>query len=282
MLSYRHGFHAGNHADVLKHCLLMSVLDYMLQKNTPLVYVDTHAGAGLYSLQHEWAEKTRDHETGITRLWQLAASSEMPPALRAYLQKIQQLNPGGELQHYPGSPWIAQAMLRQQDRARLFELHGNEYKNLHELFAANKQFKTEQRDGFQALNEVLPPAERRAVTLIDPSYEVKTDYQTVVQSVKAAHKKFNTGVYLIWYPIINRKQVDRFEQDFINSGMRNILLAELSIYPDTDHAGMTGSGMIIVNPPWLLADSLKKTLPYLQKVLADGRGSYRIRQLVAE
>ncbi|MDH5613240.1 MAG: 23S rRNA (adenine(2030)-N(6))-methyltransferase RlmJ [Gammaproteobacteria bacterium] len=282
MLSYRHGFHAGNHADVLKHCVLMSVLEYMLQKITPFVYVDTHAGAGMYSLQDDWAEKTRDYETGISRLWQQSGSPDMPPALQAYLQKIHELNPGGELQQYPGSPWIAQAMLRKHDRARLFELHPNEYKNLHELFARNKHFKHEQRDGFQGLNEVMPPIERRAVTLIDPSYEVKADYQTVVQSVKAAHKKFNSGVYLIWYPVINRKQVDQFEQDFINSGMKNILLAELSLYPDTDHAGMTGSGMVVVNPPWLLAESLQVTLPYLQKVLAEGKGSWRIRQLVAE
>jgi len=282
MLSYRHGFHAGNHADVLKHCVLISVLDYMAQKNTPFVYVDTHAGAGMYSLQDAWAEKTRDYETGITRLWPLSGSPDMPPVLQAYLHKIHELNPGGELQQYPGSPWIAESMLRRDDRARLFELHPNEYKNLHELFARNKRFKTEQRDGFQGLNEVMPPIERRAVTLIDPSYEVKADYQTVVQTVKAAHKKFNTGIYLIWYPVLSRQQINRFEQAFIDSGMRNIMLAELCIRADVEHVGMTGSGMIIVNPPWVLAESLEVTLPYLQKVLAEGEGSWRIRQLVAE
>ncbi|MDH5387077.1 MAG: 23S rRNA (adenine(2030)-N(6))-methyltransferase RlmJ [Gammaproteobacteria bacterium] len=281
MLSYRHGFHAGNHADVLKHCVLISALDYMQQKITPFVYIDTHSGAGMYSLQDEWAEKTREHETGITKLWQRSVS-DMPLAVQAYLKKIHELNPDGELSQYPGSPWIAESMLRRHDRARLFELHVNEYENLHELFASNKRFKTEQRDGFQGLNEVMPPIERRAVTLIDPSYEVKTDYQTVVQSVKAAHKKFNAGVFIIWYPVINRKQIDQFEQDFISSGMKNILLAELSLYPDTDHAGMTGSGLVVVNPPWTLAKSLELTLPYLQEELAEGKGDWRIRQLVAE
>lgn len=282
MLSYRHAFHAGNHADVLKHCVLSSVLDYMTQKTSPFVYVDTHAGAGIYSLQGEWAEKTRDYESGIGRLWRQAESVVLPQAMQPYMRLIHDLNPHAELVDYPGSPWIAQSLLRVQDRARLFELHSNEYTNLHALFDRTRKFKTEQRDGFLALKEVMPPVERRAVTLIDPSYEVLADYTTVVESVKSAYKKFSTGVYLIWYPVVERMQIKKFEQAFIASGMRDILLAELSVRADTQRAGMTASGMIIVNPPWLLAESLNSILPYLQQMLADSDGGHRIVQLVKE
>jgi 23S rRNA (adenine2030-N6)-methyltransferase len=282
MLSYRHAFHAGNHADVFKHCVLISVLDYMRQKTAPFVYVDTHAGAGMYSLQDEWAEKTRDYETGIGQLWSERDSVNTPQAIQMFMREIRDLNPHAKLQEYPGSPWIAQSILREQDRARLFELHPNEYQGLYTMFASNRRFKTEQRDGFQALNEVLPPVERRAVVLIDPSYEVKTDYQTVLQSVKTAYKKFPTGVYLIWYPVVNRNQINRFEQGFADSGIRNVLLAELAVKADSEQGGMTASGMIIINPPWLLAESLKSTLPYLQRVLGDGMGGFRLKQLVAE
>lgn len=281
MLSYRHAFHAGNHADVIKHSVLMLVLGYIIQKDKPFLYVDTHAGAGMYDLRGDWADKNREYETGIGRLWQLPASS-WPSGMQAYLHAIQQLNPEGELREYPGSPWFAQSMLRAQDKARLFELHRNEYQNLHALFARNKQIHTEERDGFHALTAVLPPAERRAVILIDPSYEVKADYQNVVQAVKAAHRKFATGVYLIWYPVVNRKWINKLERDFVDSGMRNILLAELAIRADAEESGMTASGMMVINPPWQLADSLKTVLPFLQKELAEEGGGVRLEQLVAE
>ncbi|MBI3187366.1 MAG: 23S rRNA (adenine(2030)-N(6))-methyltransferase RlmJ, partial [Gammaproteobacteria bacterium] len=251
MLSYRHAFHAGNHADVLKHCVLMLVLEYMKQKDKPFLYVDTHAGAGLYDLHGDWAKKTRDYDTGIGRIWQSGVKNA-PEAMRAYLQAIESLNPQGELNEYPGSPWLAQFMLREQDRARLFELHTKEYQLLSALFARDKQIKTELRDGFQALSAVLPPPERRAVILVDPPYEVKADYQTVIESLKTAHKKFSTGVYLLWYPVVNRKYVNSIERELIDSGIRNILLAELAIGPDAEDAGMTASGMIVINPPWQL------------------------------
>lgn len=281
MLSYRHAFHAGNHADVLKHTVLMLVLDYVTQKDKPFLYVDTHSGAGLYDLHEDWADKNREYETGIARIWQ-QESVNWPQGMLTYLRAIQDLNPHGELREYPGSPWLAQSMLREQDKARLFELHRNEYQNLHALFARNKQINTEQRDGFQSLGAVLPPAERRAVVLIDPSYEVKADYQTVVQAVKAAHKKFATGVYLIWYPVVNRKWANKLERDFMDSGMRNILLAELAVRADAEESGMTASGMIVINPPWQLTDSLKNVLPFLQKELAEAGGGFRLEQLVAE
>ena len=281
MLSYRHAFHAGNHADVLKHCVLMLVLEYVTQKDKPFLYVDTHAGAGLYDLQSDWAKKTRDFDTGIGRIWQLDVTN-IPEGMHGYLRAIKALNPQGDLHEYPGSPWLAQTMLREQDKARLFELHSKEYHYLQLLFARSKQIKTEHRDGFQGLSAVLPPAERRAVILVDPPYEVKADYQTVVESVKAAYKKFSTGIYLLWYPVVNRKFINRIERELADSGIRNILLAELAISADAEEAGMTASGMIIINPPWQLQDALKKVLPYLQQELASDDGGFRLQQLVAE
>jgi 23S rRNA (adenine2030-N6)-methyltransferase len=208
--------------------------------------------------------------------------SSVPAGMHTYLNIVRELNTDGELSKYPGSPWIARAILRAQDKARLFELHPNEYQYLRDLFARYRQIKTEQCDGFQALGAVLPPSERRGVIFIDPPYEVKTDYRTVVDSVKAAHKKFPSGVYLIWYPALNCKLTGKLESDFIKSGMRNILLSELSIGSGAGDIGMTASGMIIVNPPWQLPDSLQTILPFLQKVLADTNGAYRLQQLVAE
>ncbi len=280
MLSYRHAFHAGNHADVLKHIILAQVLEYMIRKDKPFVYVDTHAGAGLYDLRGDWAEKNREYETGIGRI--PLDLSGVPGGMHAYLRVVQALNPLGGLSEYPGSPWIARAILRAQDKARLFELHPSEYQKLHDLFAGNRHIKAEQCDGFQALNAVLPPAERRAVIFIDPPYEVKTDYRTVVESVKAAYRKFPSGVYIIWYPSLNRMLTCKLESDLVNSGMRNILLVELSIGPEAGNIGMTTSGMIIINPPWQLSNALQNVLPFLQNSLASKDGGYRLHQLVAE
>jgi 23S rRNA (adenine2030-N6)-methyltransferase len=285
MLSYRHAFHAGNHADVLKHITLVLVLEYITRKDKPFLYVDTHAGAGLYDLRSDWAQKNREYESGIGRIMQ--DTTNLPGELDTYRHIVQQLNPHGKLYEYPGSPWIAQAILRPQDRARLFELHPNEYQHLHELFSSNRQFKLEQRDGFQALNAVLPPVERRAVIFIDPPYEVKSDYKTVIDSVKTAYRKFSSGVYLIWYPALNPALATRLEKDFIASGLRNILLAELSIgngpaNTSVKSGGMTSSGMIIINPPWQLHQSLTTVLHFLQKELAASNGSHRLQQLVAE
>jgi 23S rRNA (adenine2030-N6)-methyltransferase len=280
MLSYLHAFHAGNHADVLKHITLTLVLEYLARKDKPFLYVDTHAGAGLYDLRGERAAKGREYESGIARIWR--QEQNPPPAMQGYLRQIHALNPSGELHRYPGSPWIARALLRAQDRARLFELHPNECRLLQEHLAGNRRMKIEAIDGFQALRAVLPPPERRALILVDPPYEVKTDYRTGVQAISAAYRRFPAGIYLLWYPVLTRRQVSRLEEDMVRSGMRDILLAELTIRADTQHAGMTGSGMIVINPPWQLAEALQTVLPWLQRKLAGDGGSYRLRQLVEE
>ena len=280
MLSYRHAFHAGNHADVLKHVVLMQVLSYMQQKDKAFLYVDTHAGAGLYDLHSDWASKTKEYETGIARIWQ---SDALPVELQSYIDLIRELNPEDSLSVYPGSPWLAHAVLRSQDKARLFELHSNEFQVLSENFSRIKNIKLDQGDGFKALTAVLPPESRRAVVLIDPSYEIKTDYQTVVQAVNAAYSRFPTGVYLIWYPVINRRVIDQLERDLADSGMRNIMQFEQAVMADATASGMTASGMIVINPPWQLEQSMKNCLPWLHKQLAvDEDGAYRIARIVEE
>jgi 23S rRNA (adenine2030-N6)-methyltransferase len=281
MLSYRHAFHAGNHADVLKHSVLCYVLDYMRQKPGGFVYVDTHAGAGSYDLRDAWADKNREYEHGIGALLDYAQTHSCPAALEPYLDLVQSLNPPGALHIYPGSPQIADHMLRAQDSARLFELHPHEYQALSAAFSSYRHFTVEKRDGLQALHAVLPPAQRRALILIDPAYEVKTDYRDVVRALQSAHRKFSGGVYMLWYPVVARRQVDTLERAFIDSGMRNILQAELLLRADTDH-GMTASGLIIINPPWQLAAYLQQLLPCLRAALAGSDGAHRIVHLVAQ
>jgi len=280
MLSYRHAFHAGNHADVLKHAVLMLVLEYMQQKDKPLLYVDTHAGAGMYDLRGAWAGKTREYETGIARIWQ---DSSLPEPLHNYINLVKDMNPEQALLRYPGSPCLVRSVLRPVDKARLFELHHNEFELLREEFSRNKQFKVEERDGFQSLCAVLPPESRRAVILIDPAYEVKADYQTVLQAVQAGYNRFATGVYLIWYPVVNRHYVDGLEHAFKTSGIRDIMLFELAVTADLANMGMTASGLIVINPPWKLEASMNIILPYLQSRLEQGEGSaWRIERLAAE
>jgi 23S rRNA (adenine2030-N6)-methyltransferase len=279
MLSYRHAFHAGNHADVLKHAVLVQVLDYLKQKDKPFLFVDTHAGAGLYDLTGPWAQKNREFDSGIGRLLQCRL---LPGELEGYVGLVKSLNHDGSLQRYPGSPWLAAERLRAQDKARLFELHPAEFEALQSLFRSDRRVKVEQEDGFRALPSLLPPAQRRALVLIDPSYEVKQDYATVVTALQAAWRRFPTGIYLLWYPVVRRASVDRLERDLEASGMRDVLLAELSVAP-AGRGGMQTSGLIIVNPPWTLKPQLPALLQFLAATLGlEGQGSYRVEALVDE
>jgi len=279
MLSYRHAFHAGNHADVLKHALLVQVLAYLKQKDKPLLFVDTHAGAGLYDLASPWAQKNREFDTGIGRLLQCGS---LPAGLQAYVALIRSLNPRRSLQRYPGSPWLAAELLRPQDRARLFELHPAECEALRALFRADRRIKVEQQDGFNALAPLLPPPQRRALVLIDPPYEVKRDYATAVSALQAAWRRFPAGVYLLWYPVVRRASVERLERDLTSSGLRDVLLAELAVAPASG-GGMQASGLIMVNPPWTLKPELESLLGFLAATLGrDGQGGYRLEVLVGE
>lgn len=199
MFSYRHAFHAGNHADVLKHCIFLHVLNYFNRKPAPYWIIDTHAGAGIYDLSDEWAEKTAEFNTGIARLW---SQENLPEAVQHYIDYVSELNQGEALQFYPGSPWISLAYMRARDRLRLFELHPSEIGILRENIdqqdrSIAKQVSVFEQDGFRFLKSQLPPPTRRGIILIDPSYEDKHDYKAVVNTIKEGLARFQTGCYLI-------------------------------------------------------------------------------------
>lgn len=280
MLSYRHSFHAGNFADVLKHTVSTSILHYMLKKDKPFCYLDTHAGCGAYSLQSEQALKTKEFENGIQLLW---SRKDLPQPVANYLQQVTEFNGSEKLQFYPGSPSIAWQMLRDIDRLFLFELHPNEFTNMRENFSGHRQIKMANKNGLQGLIANMPPKERRGFILIDPSYEIKTEYQEVVDTLIQAVKRFSTGTYALWYPVINRSTIEEMELQLINSGIKNIQLFELGIAADTNERGMNSSGMIVINPPWTLKKEMQASLPFLAKILGQNRqGFYRIESLVGE
>lgn len=272
MLSYRHAFHAGNHADVLKHFVLQQVLSYTNQKDKPYWYIDTHAGAGMYALDRGYAVQNAEFEQGIVRLWQ---ANDLPAPLQEFVDLIRQCNSAQALKHYPGSPSVAQALLRASDRMRLFELHPSDAKLLRQHFKpASRQVLIEQEDGFAGLKAMLPPPPRRAVVLIDPPYEEKHDYQRVIEALKDSLQRFATGTYLLWYPLLQRAEVDLLTDRLHKLGAASWLHATLSIHaPAEDGFGMHGNGMFVINPPWTLPETLKQTLPYLKDKLALDAGA---------
>ncbi|HEP1081541.1 TPA: 23S rRNA (adenine(2030)-N(6))-methyltransferase RlmJ [Pasteurella multocida] len=281
MLSYRHSFHAGNHADVLKHLVLMLIIENLQQKEKGFYYLDTHAGVGRYRLFSEEAEKTAEFEQGIARLWQ---RDDLPEEVARYIKLIKQVNYGGKaLRYYAGSPLIAAKMLRPQDRALLTELHPSDYPLLRNNFKEFDNVTTKRDNGFQQLKVTLPPKERRGLVLIDPPYELKEDYDLVVNAIEEGYKRFATGIYAIWYPVVLRQQTKRILKGLEKTGIRKILQIELAVRPDSDQRGMTASGMIVINPPWTLTQQMQNILPYLTNVLVpEGTGSWTVKWVTPE
>ncbi len=279
MLSYRHAFHAGNHADVLKHYVLSLVLDYFNQKLTPYTVVDTHAGAGLYALNDAFAQKNAEFETGIARL---ITAKNLPESLQQFVQIIQSFNTENNLNFYPdiypGSPKIIEHFLRPTDKLRLFELHPNDHQLLANNFSnKNRQTTVTLQDGFNGLKACLPPISKRGIVLIDPPYEIKDDYQRVVDCIKDSLSRFATGTYCIWYPLLQRPEPALMVEKLMEISAK-WMQVELSVQmPNMNGFGMHGSGMFIINPPYILPDLLDNTLPVLTKILElDGLGSSSI------
>ncbi|MDD5296362.1 MAG: 23S rRNA (adenine(2030)-N(6))-methyltransferase RlmJ [Rhodocyclaceae bacterium] len=276
MLSYRHAFHAGNHADVLKHAVLIALLDYFNQKDKPWWYIDSHSGAGLYDLRGDYAQKNAEFDTGIGRLWHRA---DLPPMLENYVALVRDLNPDGNLRFYPGSPWCASRRARHEDRLRLFELHGSDHRLLAENFSgAGRQVKIEAMDGYAGLKSVLPPPTRRALVLIDPSYEVKSDYPRTADALKDSLVRFAGGTYVVWYPLLQKPEARHLPQRLKAVPAASWLNVSLSVQaPARDGFGMHGSGLYIVNPPWTLPKLLEATLPILTQALGqDGGAAYTL------
>ena len=282
MLSYRHSFHAGNPADVIKHLVLIETISYLTKKDKPLEYIDTHSGVGVYRLATAEAQKTQEYLEGIAKLWQYQGEND---AIKRYVDKVKQFNQG-ELEIYPGSPMVADSLLRENDKRWLFELHPKDSEslknNMAELSRRRKQTFVRKENGFKGVLGLLPPQAKRGCVLIDPPYEIKSDYEQVVKTVKKAVEKFNSGTIMIWYPVVSRERIDAMETGLIASGMRNIQLFELATQADTDEHGMTASGMIVINPPWTLKKTMDECLPELVSLLSSEGGFYRSEQLVEE
>ncbi|OAT30927.1 23S rRNA (adenine(2030)-N(6))-methyltransferase RlmJ [Proteus myxofaciens] len=280
MLSYRHSFHAGNHADVVKHIVQTLIIESLKEKEKPFLYLDTHAGAGRYQLTNAHATRTGEYLDGIMRLWQ---QEEVPELIIPYLDIISALNPNGELRYYPGSPLLAANLLREQDKLALTELHPTDFPLLRTEFSRDDRVRVAREDGFGQLKSKLPPASRRGFVLIDPPYELKQDYSAVVKGIAEGYKRFATGTYAIWYPVVHRQQIKRMLKELEATGVRKILQIELAVKPDSDQLGMTASGMIVINPPWKLESQMKSILPWLHKTLVpEGIGHTLVEWVVPE
>jgi 23S rRNA (adenine2030-N6)-methyltransferase len=267
MLAYRHAFHAGNHADVLKHLVLTLVLQYMNQKDKAYRYVDTHAGAGGYSLEGRYAQKKGEFEQGIGRLWE---RTDLPPAVADYVELVRRFNPAGALTQYPGSPAIAQMLRRPQDQLRLFELHPTDHRILEAYLGREKGVQVTQVDGFDALRGQLPPSSRRAVVLMDPSYEGHGDYPRVVATLRDALHRFADGVYIVWYPQVQKLEAAQLPKRLEGLAPKGWLHARLTVQPtDAQGFGLAGSGMFMINPPYTLHEQLTGLLPWLVDVLGQ-------------
>jgi len=281
LFSYRHAFHAGNHADVLKHAILVQALDYLNRKDNPYWVIDTHAGAGLYTLDSEWANKNAEFADGIARLWD---RNDLPALLADYVAQIKRYNPNGNLRRYPGSPWLTLDALRDRDRLRLFEMHPTESgilaSNLEKLDrVALRQTTIYAADGFEGMKSLLPPPTRRGMILIDPSYEDKQDYRRTLNAVKEGLKRFATGTYAVWYPLVQRREANDMARQLENLPIKNWLHVSLTVKkPAADGFGLHGSGMFLINPPWTLHAALKETMPMLTDLLAqDDRAAYTLK-----
>lgn len=276
MLSYRHAFHAGNHADVLKHSVEMQILKYLTQKDKPFWYIDTHAGAGCYSLDSGYATQNAEYASGIAKLWH---RDDLPAPLAEYVAMVKRINPDDTLTLYPGSPLVARDVLRKQDKMRLFELHSTDSEILHDNCAQQgPQTLIQATDGFAALKALLPPPPRRALVLIDPPYEDKQDYQHVVTALGNGLKRFANGVYAVWYPQLQRPEALQLPDQLKQLPAKSWLNVSLSVQaPSEDGFGMHGSGMFILNPPWIMQGILQQIMPYLAEALGQhGEGSYQL------
>src|SRR5688572_24938981 len=271
MLSYLHGYHAGNHADVLKHTVLTAALARLVTKEKPLRYIDTHAGAGGYELRAAAAQKNREYEGGVAKLW---LETVPPAAIARWLTLAERYNGAGPPKRYPGSPWLAKQSLRQIDDLFLFELHPAENRALSKAFDGDRRVKVLREDGLERCIGLVPPPSKRALVLIDPSYELRDEHRSVIDAVVKLHKRFATGTLLIWYPVIERRWVERYERALRAAGIGAFATYELCVARERRGGGLTGSGMFVVNPPWQLDDELEAALPWLVERLAvdDGAG----------
>ena len=255
MLSYRHGYHAGNAADVLKHFMLIYVLDYIKKKDKGFIFIDSHAGAGKYLISDPYMQKNKEYLQGIEKILQLKNDNIF---LKKYLDLVKSINFNSDLKIYPGSCFLAARSLRPNDNLYFFELHPKEFLNLKKNFENDSRVIIENRDSYQRLKKLLPPKEKRAVILIDPSYELKDEYEKVSEMLSDCYKKFPLGVYIIWYPVLKSKKSEKFIFNVLKKKYKN--LSHVEMITDNSNNGMQGSGLFILNCPWSIENDIKKSL----------------------
>jgi 23S rRNA (adenine2030-N6)-methyltransferase len=280
MLAYRHQFHAGNFADVFKHALLARLLLALRRKDKPFLYLDTHAGAGRYDLEHAWAQKNAEYRAGIGRIFD---GGDVPPLAAPYLAAVRAENPDGRLRRYPGSPLIARGLLRAGDRAVLSELNKKDCAELEKLFARDRQVVVRLMDGYQSLKAHLPPKERRGLVLVDSSFDRKHEFERLAEALRTAHGRWATGIYAVWFPLMEAAAMRDFERRIAASGIRRILWLDLKLGEESGGERLDGCGMIVVNPPYGFAEEASSLLDWLKRVLGPkGKGVARCRVLVGE
>ncbi len=280
MLAYRHAFHAGNHGDVLKHSVLVAVLQHMLQKDVPFTFVDTHAGAGGYALDSNYAQKTAEHQQGVSRLD--TTPEGQPAMLLDYMTMIRSFNGGGPITQYPGSPALASMLLRADDPMRLWELHPTDERILRSFLGKRMHTDVHMTDGFAGFLREMPPPSRRGVILIDPSYEMKSDYAKTLHALRDGLKRFATGTFIVWYPqlqTVESVQLPKRMMTAAGAAAKGWLHASLTVARAEGGFGMRGSGVLVVNPPFTLAAQLRECLPWLAtRLSADGQGKFMVQE----
>jgi 23S rRNA (adenine2030-N6)-methyltransferase len=284
-MNYRHGFHAGNFADVLKHAVLALALDRLAAKAAPFFCLDSHAGGARYDLAGEEAMRTGEARDGILRV----VDDTLPPtALRPYLGVVRGLNePGGPVLRYPGSPWIMRRMTRPQDRMLFCEMHPDALRELRRATAGDRRIELRQSDGWIALKSDLPPPERRGLVLVDPPFEARDEHARLARGLRHAHRRFATGVLLGWYPVKARAPVDAMLADIVASGMRRVAVVELLVRApardDDESPRLAGCGLVVVNPPWTMMETLAAAMPWLAaRLVREPGGGHRVETLVGE
>jgi 23S rRNA (adenine2030-N6)-methyltransferase len=280
VLSYRHLFHAGNFADVFKHALLTRLLIAISAKEKPYLYLDTHAGIGRYDLTHAWAQKAREYENGVARIWR---AHDTPATLEPYVEALRSVNPDGALRFYPGSPLIAKRFMRSADRMVLTELNKTDCAVLQEVFARERRIAVQLMDAYQALKAYLPPPERRGLVLIDSSFDRSREFDRLLRALKDAYTLWPTGIYAVWYPLMEPAPMRDFAAGIRRSGIRKVLQLEITVRSRDESGIIPGCGMLVVNPPWHFEDEARPLLAWLAKKLAlQGPGTARVEWLVPE
>jgi 23S rRNA (adenine2030-N6)-methyltransferase len=279
-MNYRHSFHAGNHADVLKHVVLLAIVEALKRKATPFFVLDTHAGRGRYLLQGEQSDRTGEARAGIFRLLVLG---NLPVAVQRYLKRVQADNPVGALVAYPGSPLLVAQTMRAQDRLVACELQPEEAKALDALFRPDARVAVQARDGYAAVKALLPPKEKRGLVLIDPPYEAQDEeYPRILTALAEGLARWPTGCFAVWYPIKERRSLAAFMRKLAALPCKSMLRAELLVRPDDSPLRLNGSGMVVVNPPWKIDQELAHALPVLAKLMADGEPESKLDWLRRE